>query len=289
MYCIPLRYMIIIADSGSTKTSWALSMNNERHYAEGPGMHPGHIDIGRIHQYIPDEVVEWHNSSTQCTMKFFGSGCLHDSMSQMMKHALLGVFPHARIEVQSDLAGAAYATLGNRPGIIAILGTGSSAARWSGHSLLAVSPSLGYILGDEGSGADLGKELLAQVFHHILPQSLIDHFHLFETRIRHEILREIYQSAHPGKELARYVAFLQQCMHDPAIEDLIMRRFDLFFDRQIMPLYQTHDQVCIAGGVAGAFSEMLVQEATNRDVDILKILPSPIHGLIDYFGAEENV
>ena len=168
--------MILIADSGSTKTDWVLISDTESVSFQTIGFSPYFVEHSDVSSILLSALPETINTDTITQIFFYGAGCGTESSQKIIETALSQIFTLANIQINTDLVGAAIALLGNKSGIIAILGTGMNIGFWNGTNIEYTSPSLGYILGDEGSGAYIGKQLLSGYFYEEMPQEIIKEF-----------------------------------------------------------------------------------------------------------------
>jgi N-acetylglucosamine kinase-like BadF-type ATPase len=221
-------------------------------------------------------------------LHFYGSGCLKPEGAAIVHHFLRSLF-EADIFVYSDLEGAAISTLGNRPGIAAILGTGSSAALWDGSSISKTSPSLGYILGDEGSGTDIAKHLLQDILYKEVEEEIrLRFFEKYNTSPA-EIISRLYSHPEPAAYLAGYCRFLSENIAHPYCIQLLQKRFAAFIQKHLIPLGKEHTStVGFNGGIAYAFQEVLktaLREAGFIDISFLK---TPIEALVQFHKNEKG-
>ena len=242
--------MIVIADSGSTKTDWCLgnTKTNSRTVRTG-GINPFHQSVDEIKEVIASTLIPQLGNTTEfTTIYFYGAGCIPEK-TNIVKTALAQNFPKANILVESDLLGAAHALCGKTAGIACILGTGSNSCFYDGKKITANISPLGYILGDEGSGAVLGK---------------------------------VYRQPLANRFLAGLTPFLFAHKHRPEIRNLLISCFTDFFTRNVMQ-YEYHDiLVHFTGSIAFFFQEEVKEAALRLNVSIGKVLKSPLEGLKDY-------
>lgn len=275
--------MLLIIDSGSTKNSWALCSKEGTAYTDGPGMHPAFYTdedlLANIHKGLPK------NADPKLVTKvhYFGSGCLQTKPAERIQALLSEVFVNAFVLVRSDLEGAALACLGRKSGRIAILGTGSSAALWGGESLEMVAPSLGYLLGDEGSGADLVKTILKAIFYKNIDESISAAFQDYDKRDRSSIIRSVQTAQHPGKALASYVAFISQHKEHPQVKDLVRECFKTFLKTQVLSLPGNDSIIHFCGGVAFEFSALLTDACNEMRLEVGSIIKAPLNSLVKFY------
>ena len=282
--------MKLIADSGSTKTTWCLISdkrpNENERYVTGVGINPVRDDEAAISSALDD--VDLLSTSEINEVHFYGAGCIPTTIP-IMERVLSKRFPDASIEVASDLLGAARALCGKEEGIACILGTGSNSGLYDGCQLVANVSPMGWILGDEGSGAVLGRTLVSELYKGSL-QHLRQEFEeeylptliTIETTPQAAIIQAVYRSPMPNRFLATLVPFLAQKRKDHGIEELIEDAFRKFFRRNVAAYGRPDLPVNFVGGVAGAFETELRAAAVSEGFDFGHIMTAPIKGIVRY-------
>jgi len=282
--------MKLIADSGSTKTTWCLISdkrpNENERYVTGVGINPVRDDEAAISSALDD--VDLLSTSEINEVHFYGAGCIPTTIP-IMERVLSKRFPDASIEVASDLLGAARALCGKEEGIACILGTGSNSGLYDGCQLVANVSPMGWILGDEGSGAVLGRTLVSELYKGSL-QHLRQEFEeeylptliSIETTPQAAIIQAVYRSPMPNRFLASLVPFLAQKRKDHGIEELIEDAFRKFFRRNVAAYGRPDLPVNFVGGVAGAFETELRAAAVSEGFDFGHIMTAPIKGIVRY-------
>lgn len=282
--------MKLIADSGSTKTTWCLISdkrpNENERYVTGVGINPVRDDEAAINSAL--DGVGLLSSSEINEVHFYGAGCIPTTIT-IMERVLSKRFPDASIEVASDLLGAARALCGKEEGIACILGTGSNSGLYDGCQLVANVSPMGWILGDEGSGAVLGRTLVSELYKGSL-QHLRQEFEeeylptliTIETTPQAAIIQAVYRSPMPNRFLASLVPFLAQKRKDRGIEELIEDAFRKFFRRNVAAYGRPDLPVNFVGGVAGAFETELRAAAVSEGFDFGHIMTAPIKGIVRY-------
>jgi len=274
--------MILIADSGSTKTHWQLLKPDNRtasYYTKGLNPYFAGEDIFKI---VLENDLKLHKSDIS-QLHFYGSGCGTDSAISFVEHNLRKYFPSAEIDVYSDLFGAARALLGHGRGIACILGTGSVSCIYDGKKITDRVPSLGYILGDEGGGAALGKELLRAYFYKKLPAHIHKEFESNYAISREEVLDKIYHKPSPNAYLASFSKFLRTNFRDPYIHDLVYSCFKNFFTDHVA-VYPDYKELPLAftGSVSSNLQEILAEVAGEFGTTVSKIMKEPMDGLVAF-------
>ncbi|MBR4845635.1 MAG: ATPase, partial [Bacteroidaceae bacterium] len=272
----------LIADSGSTKTDWCVCHLGEiKQCISTQGINPFHQSVKEIANII-------HEMASQLTclmdierIEFFGAGCALPEKKAILTNILQEVFNHhpSSIYVASDLEGAARAVCQGSAGIACILGTGSNSCQFDGEKIVANTPCLGYILGDEGSGAVLGRRLVSDCLKGQLPTHLSEAF-LAEYQLDQPIVLErIYRQPLANRFLASLTPFLSKHRHEPSIHTLLTEEFTRFFQRNVMA-YDTTLPIHFVGSIAYHFREELTEVAHNLNLRVGKILKAPMEGLI---------
>ena len=275
-------FMILIADSGSTKTEWLLVGKEgvERSFRTA-GLNPYLLSEDEIRRLLTREVLVELPVESMTELFFYGAGCV-GRPAEMLCAQLRRVIGADTVEVHSDLLGAARALCGDAPGIVAILGTGSNSGLYDGRTLTRSVPSLGYLLGDEGSGSDLGKHFLSDAMKGLLPESVANPFFDRYPLSQGELLESVYRRPFPNRFMARFAPFLHEHLDDDYVRQLVAGRFEAFFRRNILAYPYTQFPVHFVGSVAYYFAEVLREVARSLSVEVATILPSPGEALARY-------
>lgn len=275
--------MILIADSGSTKTSWCLSDNNgcTRSFLTD-GLNPFFRSTEDIANEVRIKLLPKTGADID-RIHFYGAGVINSEKGDIVKNALHSLYPKAEIEVQSDLLAAARSTLGKEKGIACILGTGSNSCLYNGNKIIEHVPPLGFILGDEGSGAVLGRKLVGDFLKGIMPENISDKF-----RTRFQItyagfMEGVYKKEKPNQFLAQFVPFLNENISDEYCIKLLENSFDEFIKRNIFRYSGLQQQpICFVGSVAFYFQEQLKNVLDKNKLQIKTVLKEPLNGLLNY-------
>lgn len=273
---------ILVADSGSTKTAWLFSGSNpSEHFLTG-GANP-------FFRSTEDMVREWKQSPVEklrgrvSQVFFYAAGVVNQEKGAVIRDALSEFFPEAEISVESDLLAAAHATLGNNSGIACILGTGSNSCLYDGTKITFHVPPLGFILGDEGSGAVLGRQLLGDYLKGTMPQELRDGFKQKYPIEYGEILNRVYRQEKPNMFLAGFVPFLKENLDNDYCTNLLENAFDLFITRNVAQYAGYQNQpVAFAGSVAFHFREQLKAVFLKRNLRLGEIVKEPLINLMNH-------
>jgi N-acetylglucosamine kinase-like BadF-type ATPase len=276
--------MLLIADSGASKTSWAYqNMNKKWINYETLGLNPYTRPEAEITNIIK-EVAQKFPSVQE--IFFYGAGCVNKENKNLIKNICESQFlTLQKIEIDNDLMGAAKALCGNQKGNIAILGTGSNLAYFDGKNLYGEEFNLGYILGDEGSGAYLGKQLLKMFLHQKLPLSIHEKL-LIENPTLHRdfILQNIYKQPNPNRFLAKFTTFIKENIENEVIKNIVIQSFDQFLQTYLplLPVESQKFSIHFVGSIAFYFQEELKMAVDNVNYKIGKILKNPIEGLKEF-------
>lgn len=275
--------MILIADSGSTKTHWCVCENGEKmKHIFTKGINPFYQSVEEIKLEIESKLVPELKEFQINHIFFYGAGCSFADKSAMVGAALGAFFKDIVIEIYSDLLGAARALFGSGEGIACILGTGSNSCYYNGVEIIENVSPLGFILGDEGSGAVLGKILIADCLKNQLPQQLKDKLLKQFDLTPSIILEKVYKQPFPNRFLAKLSPFLLENIAEPAIFNIVYDSFDAFFIRNVMQYTLENKEVGFVGSVAYYFKDCLEIVASERGIKIFKIEQSPMDGLVEY-------
>lgn len=295
---------ILIADSGSTKTDWALvdSEGRSLYRSQTQGLNPFHMtDVEILHTLQTDLQLP----ATPDEVYFYGSGVTPE-MSERMNALLTEAMPQAQVWSGSDMLGAARAVLGYEPGIACIFGTGANSCLYDGDEIVYNVPPLGYILGDEGSGAVLGKRFLNGIFKGSLPETLKDAYLEWSGLDYPSIINKVYREPLANRYLASIAPFISQTIDRgrtlgasyeeqddaQALDDLVTENFRDFFFKNITPYLEYIElepdimdipvQIGCVGSIAYYFGGQLRSVCEDNLMDVADIVQSPMDGLIDY-------
>lgn len=277
--------MILIADSGSTKTDWSLCESGKLLQSiSTKGINPFYQSSEEILQAVSTELIpNIENPQLIKDVFFYGAGCLYPDKNQSIKDAFMPFIPDASFEIKSDLYAACHALLGRESGVACILGTGSNSCLYDGKEIKQHVSPLGFILGDEGGGAHLGKLLVSDFLKNQLPDELKKlFFEEFQTSVS-EIMENVYRRPFPNRYLASLSRFLSNHIEEPECYNIVHHSFTQFFERNIMQYDISDDMpVNFVGSVAYYYSEILERVASEFGLWIDKIEKSPMSGLITY-------
>lgn len=284
--------MILIADSGATKTDWRFIDTDKKIYQYScQGISPYFYTTQQIVDILKSELVMqlmFDINHPKLEVYYYGTGCTVVDKIALVKKALQTVFTKATIEVNSDLLGAARALCGKNAGIAAILGTGANTCYYDGTQIIENTASLGYVLGDEGSGAHIGKTFIQAYLNKELPVDLAQNFYDRYQLEEAAILDAVYKQPMPSRFLASFSKFVYQNLKNQFMIDLVVNCFNDFFDKHICKYSKAKElKLSCVGSIAFYFSDVLRKVANSKGIYMDNIIESPIAGLTLYHQEEE--
>lgn len=273
----------LIADSGATKAEWCLIGKDRRKTIFTQGISPYFLSTVQIKELLLKELLPKLRDAGINEIYYYGTGCANPENAKSVQKALQSVFPDSRVKVTHDLMGAAKALCGDGKGIACILGTGSNSCYYNGKKIVNNSPGLGYVLGDEGSGAYLGKKVVQYYLYDTFDEELRGRFDLTYTTNKTEILENVYKKPLPNRYLAGFARFLAENRGHYMIENIIEDGLNDFFFTHLckykeawrMPIHFT-------GGVSFGFRDVIQQLCESYEFELGKIIKNPMVGLTDY-------
>ena len=277
----------LIADSGSTKTEWCLLKNNKTTIFTSQGMSPYFVNAAQVEGILQKEVIPFLKKNNPDEIYFYGTGCKNLHNVKMLKKVFQKTFNDASVHIDHDLSGAAKALCGNEKGIACILGTGSNSCYYNGKRIVENSPGLGFILGDEGSGAYLGKKVVQHYLYHIFDDDLRARFDAKFVTTDAEILESVYKKPLPNRYLASFAIFLAENRGNYMIENIIEDGLNDFFYTHLISYRESSKlPVHFTGGIAYGFRDVVKQLCIGYGLKPGTILRSPMEGLVRYHGAK---
>lgn len=279
--------MLLIADSGSTKTDWLLlDKNIDVFSVKTRGLNPFFVTTEQIVSVMKEAFDGKVDADSIDHVFFYGSGCSDYQQRKIIEDALNQYFIRSDNFVEHDLLGAARALFGNEKGIAGILGTGSNTCLYDGNDVTDHLFSLGYVYGCEGSGTYLGRNYLRLHLKNLVPNDVRQAFEDMYSLSPQDILTQTYSSAHPNTFLASFTLFLSKYQEHPFIADLLERLFADFFREQVFiyPDYKDFPFACI-GSVGYYFKDVITKVAKSNGIRAEKFLVSPLDGLRNFHQA----
>jgi N-acetylglucosamine kinase-like BadF-type ATPase len=278
--------MKVIAYSSSTRTEWAI-VDGTRivEHAFTTGMNPYFQTRRELSHSIRLELPEVFFKRRWDHVYFYGAGCANKEKNKIMESSLVAQF-RTPVTVESDLLGAARGLLIRKAGLACILGTGSNSCLYDGKEVTKNIPPLGYILGDEGSSAYMGKKLVADALRGLAPDDLVHAMYEKFNITSNMIMDEVYTNPLPNRSLAKYADFLAEHIDNAYVYQLVYTAFMRFFTRNIAA-YDYHSYpVSVVGPNAIRFRPILERVASDFGVKIEKIVPNSMPGLVQYHSKE---
>lgn len=278
--------MKIIAESSSTRTEWALvDGDNVVEHAFTTGVNPFFQTRREISHSIRLELPEVFFKRRWKHVYFYGAGCSNTEKIKIMESSLIAQFK-VPCTVESDLLGAARGLLVHNPGLACILGSGSNSCLYDGTEIVKNVAPLGYILGDEGSNAHMGKTFIADVLKEIAPRDLRDAFFDFYHTSSNVMLDEVYSATIPSRALARYAFFLHEHIDHPYVYDLVYNSLMLFFKRNIASYDYANQPISFVGSTCVMFEDVLHRVAADFGASIAKCIKYSMPGLVEFHAKD---
>lgn len=284
--------MKLIADCGGTKVTWCVTDHKElaKEFTT-PGMNVLMLAYEEMCRRLSEEVApELEKFKDRIEeVYFYGAGCASEALCDSVRRAIHTILPEARVEVASDMLASCRALCGDRGGVVCILGTGSNSCLYDGTRMVDNVSPLGFILGDEGSGANLGKLLVSDVFKRQLPEHICKKFQDKYGLDIPTVINRVYREPYPNKFLASLTPFLSENIHEPSIHNLVTGAFRNFFRRNVA-LYKIPTEygkkVYFSGSVAWYFKCALAEAAALSGFSLGMVLRDPIEGLVKYHTGQ---
>jgi glucosamine kinase len=275
---------ILIADSGATKCEWCLVRSNgKKQIIFTQGISPYFLNATQIEAIIRNELIPALKETKPAAVYFYGTGCANPENAKLVKKAISTVFKEAEVHVTHDLMAAARSLFGDDKGIACILGTGSNSCFFNGKKILKNSPGLGYVLGDEGSGAYLGKKVLQYYLYNTFDEELSYKFSIKYKVAVTDVLEAVYKKPFPNRYLATYALFLSENRGHYMIENIIEDGLNDFFFTHLCKYGESWKYpISFVGGVAYGFKDVLKELCHGYEFELGKILKNPMEGLIKY-------
>ncbi|MBF9222985.1 N-acetylglucosamine kinase [Hymenobacter ruricola] len=284
--------MKLLADSGSTTCSWCLLGPGPPQHFSTEGYNPYFWDTAAIAASLARSVPANVRAAPISAIHYYGSGVLSPAKAEVVAAALRQVFPQARqVEVAEDLLAAARALLGREAGFAAILGTGTNSCLYDGQRITQVIESLGYSLGDEGSGTSIGRQVLRDYLRGRLPAGLAAELQAtYQLGEVSEVLDRLYNQPSPNRFLASFARFAGQHYQEPYCQQVVERAFEAFFEQIVThyPDYQRYPFNCV-GSIAYHFREKLAEVAARHGMAVGQILQTSIAALVRYHEDSASV
>jgi N-acetylglucosamine kinase-like BadF-type ATPase len=273
----------LIADSGATKAEWCLLKNGKKNTFFTQGISPYFLNRDQISELLKNELVPLLKQETVEEVFYYGTGCANPKNAALVKQSLKKVFHNANIKVETDLMAAARALCNRQKGIACILGTGMCTGFYNGKTLVKENFGLGYVLGDEGSGAYLGKKVLQYYLYNTFDEDLKALFDAKYVTTKMEILDQVYKKPFPSRYLASFAIFLAENRGHYVIENIIEDGLNDFFFHHLCKYAEIWKYpVNFVGSIANGFKDVIVDLCNSYEFECGRILKNPMEGLIEF-------
>lgn len=282
--------MKLVVDSGSTKTDWGFfSSARDLKVYKTQGINPCHQSADEIRRIITGELLSQCVGLDTAAIEqifYYGAGCATESICLQMADILREFFQCAQIMVDSDMLGAARALCGRSEGVACVLGTGSNSCLYNGKEIVDQVPSLGYILGDEGSSAAIGRRFISDCLKRQLPEQVSREFMERYSLTKDIIIENVYRKPLPNRYIAGFAPFIYEKRNISEVHKLIIQCFQDFFTRNVISYHKPWMPVHFIGSLANSFADELKETAELLGMTIGKIETSPMNGLVDYHATD---
>ena len=274
----------LIADSGATKAEWCLLQGKKAQTIFTQGISPYFFDTDQITEILQKELLPSLKAVKIDEVYYYGTGCINPNNNRIVKQSVKNVFKDlTTLEVTHDVMAAARALYGDDKGVACILGTGSSSCYYNGKKIVVNKPGLGYVLGDEGSGAYLGKKVLQYYLYNTFDEELTGRFNIKYNLTSADILEKVYKKPLANRYLASFTPFLSENRGHYMVENIIEDGLNDFFFHHICKFGESWTMpVSFVGGVSYHFQDVLKELCRSYEFTPGKILKNPMEGLIAY-------
>lgn len=277
----------LIADSGSTKTAWRGFAGNEIFVeVETGGLNPIYLSEESIISEVEKNLKPFIESVQVDRLYFYGAGCHTVEMQAKIQNALSIFFPETIMNIHSDMEGAAIGLFGHIPGIACILGTGSNSCYWNGEKMERNIPALGFIIGDEGSGAWMGKRIAADYLRGYLPKDLSD---IIEADFPKDItffLKQVYQNEYAGRFLASIIGKINHLEDHPYLNEIKLEAIDIFYKHHISKYEKKGCPLGFVGSIALNMKNIIIKYCKDKGYVVSSIVSNPLDGIQEYLQEE---
>ena len=280
--------MKLIVDSGSTKMDWILlDGKTVKNRFNTDGFNPNYSDIQDFENAISLVETQCIASPIQMLQEihYYGTGCGNEHNCQIIKEVFQNHFPSAEIHVTHDLMAACHALFGHEKGIACILGTGSNSCVYDGEQITERAISLGYLVGDDGSGMHIGREVVRGYFYGFMPEELRQQFKANYPLELKDFIQPLYHNEQPSKYLASFAKFAGEHQSHPYIHDLVKTCFDAFIEAFILRFKDCKSlKISFIGSVAYHFQDILKECMEQHGLMLGEVMASPAEGLVRYYS-----
>jgi glucosamine kinase len=275
--------VLLIADSGATKCEWCIANNERKKIIFTTGISPYFLDSKQIVELLQKELMPQLQNVHLDEVHFYGTGLGNPANVTIVCKALKKLFPAAKVKACTDLLAAARALCRNEKGIACILGTGSNSCYYNGKKIVKNTPSLGYVLGDEGSGASLGKKVIQYYLYNTFDEDLKARFDAMFVTTQMEILENVYKKPLPNRYLASFAIFLSENRGHYMVENILEDCLNDFFLNQLYKYTESWTMpINFIGSIAFGFKDVLQELCYRAELDLGQVLKNPMEGLVKY-------
>ena len=295
--------MRLVIDAGSTKMEWILMDRNvvkSRFTTEG--FNPNYSDRQCLDDMVSfvetrfiaspmdDNDASFPRRDKSASLQdifYYGTGCGNEKNCQVVKEVFQSHFPDADIHVTHDLMAACHALLGHERGIACILGTGANVCVYDGKDIIEKAVSLGYLVGDEGSGMHIGREVVKAYYYGFMPDDLRQKFNAAYQLELKDFIQKLYHDSHPSRYLASFAKFAGENQSHPFVHDLVKECFKAFVEASVCGFDEFKTlKISFVGSVANHFQDILRETLEGYGLMLGDIMASPAEGLVRYYGAK---
>lgn len=276
--------MILIADAGGTKCHWAVAAEGGCEMISTTGINPFTMSSEATARVLQEELLPKLGGREISEIYYYGAGYIAGAATtQQLEQTVRGLFPAAKVEVGSDMLGAARALCGRERGVACILGTGANSALYDGENIEFNVRPLGYILGDEGGGAYIGRMVVADALKGLMPRETVEALYAECKTSYVEIIENVYRRPSANRYLASFAPFARRHLDRPEVARCVDRAFEAFAERNLLQ-YEgiTSMPVHFTGGIAAAFEERLRIVLERYSIRVGRVEASPIAGMVKY-------
>ena len=273
----------LIADSGATKCEWLLLNNGRKKTIFTIGISPYFLNGNQITDILQKDLIPKLKSVEIDEVHFYGTGLANPNNAKIICKTLEKLFKTGKVSANTDMLAAARALCGNKKGIACILGTGSNSCYYNGTKIIRNTPSLGYVLGDEGSGAYLGKKVIQYYLYNTFDEDLRALFDAKFITTRDEILENVYKQPLPNRYLASFAIFLAENRGHYMIENILEDGLNDFFFNHLYKYRESWTlPLNFIGSVAFGFKDVLQELCNSYQLELGKVLKNPMAGLAEF-------
>lgn len=277
--------MIAIIDGGSTKCDWVILDKSGKPHLKTTtlGFNPNIIDPEFVQEEIDRNAELFFLKPHISQIYFYGSGCGTSANAQKVHERMQKCFPQAQVNIKEDMTAAAYAAYGGKPALVCILGTGSNACFFDGEKIRVDLPSLGFLLGDEGSGSALGKQLVRRFFMKKLPQDLHRQFEEHYALTIDQALKNMYHNPRANAYLGDFNRFIADRKEHPYFQNMVFDEMKNFLDYHVLPYPEAREvEINFIGYIAYIYEDVLRSAAAELNLNVGRVVQKPIESLVDY-------